>query len=210
MIYIVSGWPRSGTSMMMQACEAGGMEVVRSKQRDVFNAAHSDSNYKPNPESLYEPAMKDVRNPQWWKSQAGKVVKCVAPWLKYLPVSEYSVVFMLRDPEEIRQSFEASWLQRGANEMVNSDTTYVAPYGTRLSLPTDVLRSKIYDALDELANRRDVQNVLALNYRWDVLENPSKAFEKVAKYWPIDPVRAAAVVDRECYRFRMERLTIGA
>ena len=34
MIYVVSGYPRSGTSMMMECLEAGGLEMVKSEKRD--------------------------------------------------------------------------------------------------------------------------------------------------------------------------------
>lgn len=184
--------------MMCQALEAGGMTVVRSPVRDRLNLAHSDAAYRPNPQGLYEPAMADLRKPAWWRQQDGKVVKCVVPWLQWLPVHEYRVVFTLRDPEEIRQSYRAAFGTVGDN-------------GLPKTCPTvEEIAAEVSEALKSLENRKDVHRVMLAEYR-GVVGNANSFFHRLARLdgWPIDVTRAAAVVDPAMCRFRRENLVAG-
>ena len=52
--YFVSGFMRSGTSMMMACLEAGGMDVAHREQRNQMLEQYSDENYSPNEGGLYE------------------------------------------------------------------------------------------------------------------------------------------------------------
>lgn len=56
MLWLVSGFMRSGTSMMMSCLEAGGMSVVKSEAREQFGQVHSDEHYKVNAGKVYCPA----------------------------------------------------------------------------------------------------------------------------------------------------------
>lgn len=112
MIYIVTGFMRSGTSMMCECLEAGGMSVVKSESRDRFGAAHSDERYAVNPNGLYEPNPGDMQTDGWPRMHDGKAIKVVFPLISSLAVHAYKVVAMLREPEEIRQSYEAAFGQR--------------------------------------------------------------------------------------------------
>lgn len=186
MIYLVTGFMRSGTSMFMQALEAGGMTVVRSESRDRMNAAHSDELYRPNPESLYEPDVREMREPGWPRQHDGKALKVVAPFLPRLAVHGYRVVFMRRDPEEIRQSYEGA-------------------FGVRLRV--ERIEQTVFEGLRTLRNRRDVHDLVGLNFA-DVIDDPVSAFASLN--WPIDAQAAVSVVDPSLYRFRKELLTVGA
>ncbi len=53
MIYLVSGDMRTGTSMMMQALEAGGLEAVYNENRDRMNQQYGDKDYQPNGGGFY-------------------------------------------------------------------------------------------------------------------------------------------------------------
>lgn len=188
MLSLVSGFMRSGTSMIMSCLEAGGMDVVKSEQRDKFGAAHSDQHYRVNPYGLYEPDIREMNEPGWPKQHDGKVLKVVVPWLRALSVHDYRVVFMLRDPEEIRQSYEAAFGGKMKREAIERQTV---------------------EALDQLRNRRDVRTITTLNYR-DVVDDPILAFAKLrSDGWPIDGEAAASVVQPELCRFRREKLTVG-
>jgi predicted AlkP superfamily phosphohydrolase/phosphomutase/tetratricopeptide (TPR) repeat protein len=99
-IVVVSGLPRSGTSMMMQILAAGGVPIVT----DEFRAA--DGN---NPAGYYE----DQRvtrlhlDKSWVPSIKGQAVKIIAPLVQHLPVIDglhYGVILMLRDVHEIIRS----------------------------------------------------------------------------------------------------------
>ena len=95
MIIIVSGLPRSGTSMMMRMLEAGGVAVL------ADGARPPDTN---NPFGYYE--LERVRHAQgdfsWLSDAEGKAVKIVSPLLRDLPRDlECRIVFMTRRIDEI-------------------------------------------------------------------------------------------------------------
>src|SRR4051812_16915648 len=99
-IIIVSGLPRSGTSLMMQMLDAGGIEVVT----DHLRTADTD-----NPRGYYEfEKVKQVKHDaSWLPGVRGKAVKMVSQLLLDLPPTErYRVVFMERDFAEMLDSQE--------------------------------------------------------------------------------------------------------
>lgn len=104
-ITIVAGLPRSGTSVMMQMLDAGGLEALS----DQIRAPDID-----NPKGYYEfEAVKNLKEDTSWLSEAqGKVVKMVYRLLYDLPRGyEYRVVFTLRTLAEVIASQE-KMLQR--------------------------------------------------------------------------------------------------
>ena len=106
-IYIVSGLPRSGTSMMMQMMEKAGIPVLTDGVRKA------DEN---NPKGYYEHegAKSLARNKAWLNNAHGKVVKVIAQQLKHLPEKHnYNIVFMLRDLQEIIASQHAMLSREG-------------------------------------------------------------------------------------------------
>jgi Sulfotransferase domain len=99
-VTIVSGLPRSGTSMMMQMLDASGMPVLT----DEFRQPDED-----NPKGYYEyEAVKTTAtDPSWVHNAGGKVVKMVYRLLYDLPKDRrYKVVFMKRDLAEVIRSQE--------------------------------------------------------------------------------------------------------
>ena|SRR5579864_8475749 len=99
-IIVVSGLPRSGTSLMMQMLDHGGVEVVTDNNR----TADTD-----NPRGYYEfERAKKIKNDVSWMPEArGKAIKLVSQLLYELPASErYLVIFMERDLNEILDSQE--------------------------------------------------------------------------------------------------------
>jgi hypothetical protein len=99
-IVVVSGVPRSGTSLMMQELHAGGIPAVT----DHIRAPDPD-----NPRGYYEfERVKKVKNDAAWLPEArGRVVKMVSQLLYDLPPSErYRIVFMERDLDEVLDSQE--------------------------------------------------------------------------------------------------------
>ena len=98
MITIVSGLPRSGTSMMMQMLKQGGIEILTDKIRQ------NDVN---NPRGYYElEKVKELPKDNTWLPEAeGKGVKIIVQLLQYLlPGFEYRIIFMQRDIKEILRS----------------------------------------------------------------------------------------------------------
>jgi hypothetical protein len=188
-IHIVSGFYRSGTSAMMQALIAGGLTAAWSEERNQVAEQHADEHYHPNKAGLFEIALKEYQLVNFPLAYEGKLIKVMLWGLDHLAVHEpgYRVVIMRRDPEEIRQSYEGFFGRRCPS---------LAEYDLRIARA---------EAL--LANRRDVLSVTVVNYR-DLVEQPDLTLSRLC-LWPIDPVKAAATVDPEQYRFRLERLTVG-
>ncbi len=99
-IIVVSGLPRSGTSLMMQMLDRGGIEAVT----DVIREADVD-----NPRGYYEfERVKKIKEDAAWVPETrGKAVKMVSQLLYDLPRSErYLVIFMERDLDEMLVSQE--------------------------------------------------------------------------------------------------------
>lgn len=97
-IIIVSGLPRSGTSMMMQMLSAGGAPVLTDDKRapDALN---------PRGYFELEPVKSLQRDNSWLPEAKGKAVKIVAQLLPYIaPDFKYRVIFMERGMEEILES----------------------------------------------------------------------------------------------------------
>jgi hypothetical protein len=101
-IIVVCGLPRSGTSMMMQMLEAGGVAPLTDGER----AADGD-----NPRGYYElEAAKHLRSDRTWLPQAdGKGVKIIAQLLPFLPPRPHNfrIIFMQRDLDEVCASQQA-------------------------------------------------------------------------------------------------------
>ena len=97
-IIVVSGLPRSGTSLMMQMLAAGGIEVVTDGQRK------SDDD---NPRGYYEDErVKSMGRDNRWLGQArGKAIKVISALLFHLPCRwSYKTILMERDLDEIIRS----------------------------------------------------------------------------------------------------------
>lgn len=184
MIYLVSGFMRSGTSMCMKALEAGGMEVARSRDRDRrmndrWGEADSPNPYVPNDE-YYELDSEDYRKPDFPKPYEGKLIKCLWGGITRLPVGEYRVVFMRRPRAEIQ-------------------TSLIAFFGHSMPVVDapdfDQLMDRIVSILRDRRSFRTVDEV----WYGDVLADPVSVFRSLD--WPIDPVKAASVPERSKARF---------
>ncbi len=97
-ITIVSGLPRSGTSLMMQMLEKGGIIILTDNNRKADTA---------NPKGYYEydPVLRIHKDNSWLELAQGKAVKIVAPLLQFLsPKFRYKIIFMTRNLTEIIKS----------------------------------------------------------------------------------------------------------
>jgi len=108
-VTIVSGLPRSGTSMMMKMLEAGGMTPL------VDNIRKADED---NPKGYFElEKVKELdksEDKEWLAEAQGKVVKIISQLLKELPSNQtYKVIFMRRKMAEILASQKQMLVRRG-------------------------------------------------------------------------------------------------
>lgn len=176
---------------MMGALIAGGMQAAWSEQRNAVADQHSDSHYHPNPSGLYEVPLKEYGGLNFPLQYQGKLIKVMLSGLDHLAVNPdvYRVVIMRRDPEEIRQSYEA--------------------FFRRKCPPMNEYQERIERAKVMLDNRSDVESVNVMDYA-EVIDNPTRHFARLRWcWWPIDPLEAAATIDPAQYRFRKEKLTVG-
>ena len=113
-IVVVSGLPRSGTSMMMKMLEQGGLEIVT----DALRTADDD-----NPNGYYEfETVKQLSKGQtaWLDGAQGKVVKVISALLEYLPVNHhYKVIFMERAIGEVLASQKKMLVNRQEESTVS-------------------------------------------------------------------------------------------
>lgn len=106
-ITVVSGLPRSGTSLMMRMLEAGGIPALTDAQR----VPDED-----NPNGYYE--FEDVKSLEqdaaWLERADGHSVKMVYRLLQHLPTDrDYRVIFMRRNTDEILRSQKAMLERKG-------------------------------------------------------------------------------------------------
>lgn len=107
MITVVSGLPRSGTSLVMQMLAAGGHPLLCDHQR----SADEDN---PRGYCEYEKVKSLGRDAGWLGEAEGKAVKIISFLLKSLPDGhDYRVIFLRRDLGEVLRSQAAMLNRRG-------------------------------------------------------------------------------------------------
>jgi hypothetical protein len=126
MIVIVSGLPRSGTSLMMQMLQAGGMPLLI----DDHRLADADN---PNGYWEYEPVKRLQQANAWLHKAEGKAVKVVSALLQYLPRQHtYKIIFMQRPLPEVLASQAVMLQRRGAQGGQAADQTLATVFGQHL------------------------------------------------------------------------------
>jgi hypothetical protein len=185
-VIVVSGLPRSGTSMLMRMLDAGGVDIVT----DGVRRADVD-----NPHSYFEfERVKQLhRDPDksWLADCRGKAVKIVSFFLKDLPGPyHYAVIFMRRDLRELIASQNVMLARRGES----SDTS-----DERM----ETLYREHLEAVGRLLAGARHFRTLEVDYR-DVVAAPLEHAQRIAAFLgrPLDVHAMAAAVDAELYRNR--------
>ncbi len=179
--YIVSGLPRSGTSLIMQILEAGGMPIATDKKREP------DEN---NPKGYLEiesviNKLKD--NPDFVFNFKGKVLKVIAYGLQFLPHGNYYVIYVERNIEEILDSMEK---MMGSKDEEREDTKKAF---IKLNDKTKA----------EIIEREDIK-VLFVNYN-EILSSPKEHLNEIFRFLQdknLDLEKMMKVVDNRLYRQR--------
>ena len=189
-IVVVSGLPRSGTSMMMKMLEAGGIPPLT----DEIREADAD-----NPRGYYEferVKKLDKGDTAWLPQAEGKAVKVISALLKHLPDTyAYKVIFMQRHMPEILASQRKMLVHRGEDAEGMDDERMADLFSRHLA---DVER-----LLAQQAN----MGVLYVHYS-EALKDPQTAAEQVVAFLArdMDVERMVGVVDPKLYRNRRESL----
>lgn len=182
-IVIVSGLPRSGTSLMMQMLDKGGVPVVT----DHVRTADTD-----NPRGYYElEQVKAIkRDASWLREMRGKAFKMVSQLLYELPSCEkYRVIFMERDLDEV----------------IRSQDKMLARLG-KPTAPADKIKGLFTSHLEQLREwlaRQGNIDVLHVQYH-DVVEQPEGEAQRVNAFLEgrADIAEMVRSVDPALYRNR--------
>lgn len=184
-ITVVSGLPRSGTSLMMKMLEAAGLEVLKDDSRP----ADED-----NPGGYYEfaPVKDTARDAAWVPLARGKAVKVIYALLRHLPADEqYRVVLVERDLAEVVDS-QATMLRRsGAMGAALSRDELIAAY-----------RRQLDEAVRWIAAQPNFR-LTTVCYN-QLLVDPQPQLARVADLLalPLDTQAMAAVINPALYRQR--------
>jgi hypothetical protein len=184
-ITIVSGLPRSGTSLMMSMLQAGGMELLV----DGIRTADED-----NPKGYYEfERVKQIDDDQAWLEDAkGKAVKMIGELLRRLPPTyDYKVIFMRREMEEILASQREMLVRRGEPTDRVKDEDMARMFDRHL------------DQIEAWIAERPNVDVLYVSYN-DLLAEPEPLVREVAGFLggTLDVEAMTGVIDHSLYRQR--------
>jgi hypothetical protein len=185
-IIVVSGLPRSGTSMLMKMLEAGGLPVLT----DHIRNADED-----NPKGYYEfERAKDLRSGDdaWVALARGKVVKVISALLRYLPVGfDYKVLFVQRALPEVLASQRQMLIRRGKNPDDANDADMIRIYQKHLA------------EINEWLAKEDRLSTLYVSYN-ELLEKPEMLLVQINTFLDgsLDLVKMKAVIDPNLYRQR--------
>ncbi len=182
---IVSGLPRSGTSMMMRMLDKGGLPVIIDEVRQA-----DDDNPKGYYE--YEPVKQTKEDPSWVEGSAGKCVKMVYRLLYDMPQDhQYRVLFMRREMDEVLASQKVMLERHGAADGSVSDEQMA-----------QLFRSQLADFENWVTKQRHIK-MMEVNYN-RVLSDPVAEIDRVSAFLEDDLDKDAmlAVVDPQLYRNR--------
>ncbi len=188
LVHIVSGLPRSGTSLMMQMLVAGGM-IALTDDRRAADASNPKGYFE------YEPVKSIARDNSWVTLAEGKVVKVILQLLPFLPLGfHYKVVLMDRCLDEVMKS-QATMLAR--KTVAN---TLVRP---------EILKQTFAKHLEQTRDQlnRNANSSLLVVCHHQLLEQPKSTISAIADFMlpqKLDFEAMLQSIDKSLYRSRSE------
>ncbi len=184
MITVVSGLPRSGTSLMMQMLQAGGMSILADAGRPADE--HNPKGY------LEYQKVRSLKSDNSWIADAeGRVVKVVSQLLYHLPPAhEYRIIFMQRDLDEVLRSQEK--MLAGLQQPSGPERDMMRQHFTRHLA-----------ALDEWLGTQAHFSRFECNFS-DLITKPAAAVQEIVRFLgiPLNVQSMAEAVDPILYRQR--------
>ena len=184
-VTVVSGAPRSGTSLMMRMLAAGGIPALTDAQRppDAHNP-HGYFEYAP----VKRLALGDAAS--WIEAARGQAVKVIYRLLLHLPPRmSYRIIFMERDLEEVFAS-QRDMLRAQGDAAASQEAARLIP----------AFAAELRAVRDWLARQPNMP-VLAVPYA-EVVRHPLNWSHEVAQFLGagLDEAAMAAAVDPSLYR----------
>ena len=186
-VIVVSGLPRSGTSMLMKMLESGGLTVWTDSQRQA-----DDDNPKGYFELERVKTLDKGVDKSWVRESRGKVLKVISFLLKDLPSDNfYKVIFVRRNLDEVLASQNKMLVNRGETKDAASDEKMKQNYETHLR-KTDYF----------LKHEKNFE-VLYLDHR-QIIENGPEQARKISAFLggSLNVDAMAQAVDPALYRNR--------
>ncbi len=185
MITVVSGLPRSGTSLMMQMLSAGGLPALTDGERQ----ADSD-----NPRGYFEWEQIKLlpKQPNCIAEAEGKVVKVISQLLFALPAGrEYRIIFMQRPLPEVVASQAEMIRRRGTTGAPLPPSALIAGLTAHLNQVNAWLKDKSSISIHRVEHQ-------------DVLREPLRTAESIQQFLqlPLDVAAMSEQVDSSLYRQR--------
>lgn len=183
-IVIVSGLPRSGTSLMMQMLSKGGVEILTDNKREAD---------KSNPKGYYEyePVMSLHKDNSWIHKSKNKAVKIVAPLLKNLDFQyRYKIIFMKRDLDEVVKSQQVMIGKNPETFPVKLFNAYVEQL----------------KAIEKWKEKEPGVELIYIDYK-EVLDNPKEMIGKVESFigQALDKEEMEKCIDKSLYRNKFDK-----
>lgn len=182
-IIVVSGLPRSGTSMMMQLLDAAGVPIYTDEKRKPDNS---------NPQGYFEhdKVKQLIRNNAWMEEATGKAVKIVVPLLYKIPAAfTYKVIFMERNLDEIIESQHQMLIE---SSKMKNDT-----YAVQIE---NSFKKQLHE-FEAWKKRNPNAEVLNINYN-EAIDKKAETVSKVFGFLNIDANQEtlANIIDKNLYR----------
>jgi hypothetical protein len=184
-IIVISGLPRSGTSMMMKMLAEGGLEIVT----DALRTADDDN---PNGYFEFEPVKQLTQgNGQWLEDARGKAVKIISALLEHLPTRfHYKVIFMERSLQEVLASQKKMLINRSEESSISDEEM------------EEKLKKHVADVKYWIARQPNI-DVLYVDYG-KMISSPAGDCTRIAEFIgvPVSVEKMLSVPNERLYRNR--------
>jgi Sulfotransferase family len=184
-ITVVSGLPRTGTSLMMQMLASGGLPVLT----DTARAPDPDN---PRGYFEFEPTKRLATDASWMRGATGRAIKVVSALVRHLPREfTYRILFMHRSLRETLASQAAMLTHQGQPPPPNHDAALAAAFRHHL------------DDLQHWMAAQPHMQVLTVDYA-ALIQRPEEPVRQICDFLDValDHRRMIAAIDPALYRHR--------
>ncbi len=187
-IVVVSGLPRSGTSLIMQMLKEAEIDLYTDEKRQA------DSN-NINGYFEHENVKRIARNKRWLPEVMGKGVKIISHLLRFLPQNKtYKIIYIERELTEILDS-QQKMIKKNTGKNKNA---------YKLGLHLQYVEH--FKKVDNWLMERNNVEFIKVSYK-ETIQNPLATAQKIVAFLnlKVAPKKLAAVVDKKLYRSKSSK-----